>query len=107
MARRMRTHGRFTTFRPRITAPAHGATVDPVHAVTGDGARPGATVELHPVPGPADGRPVATTIAAADGSWAFAGDTPVSAGIDMEWYVTSRGMTSAHVAIHVAEEAAP
>lgn len=85
-----------------ITSPTAGSTVEPVHDVLGI-APIGATVELHSIPGGPG--PVATTTADPFGTFQFTGDTPVTPGIDMAWFVRVGDVESAPVPIHVAGEA--
>lgn len=84
-----------------ITSPTAGATVEPVHDVLGV-ALPGSTVGLYSIPG--SGTAVATTIADPFGTFLFTGDTPVTPGIDMAWFVRVGVIESAPVSIHVAGE---
>lgn len=84
-----------------ITSPTAGSTVEPVHDVLGV-APPGSIVGLHSIPG--SGTAVATTIADPFGTFLFTGDTPVTPGIDMAWFVRVGDVESAPVPIHVTGE---
>lgn len=65
----------------RIDDPTEGATVEPLHAVTGSGARPSVAVELWRIERD-EGKLLhfADTVADEAGDFAFAGDTPFPLG---------------------------
>jgi hypothetical protein len=81
-----------------IAAPVEGATVPPVHDVTGTGATPGASLTLAYGAGETV---VATVNAEADGSWGFVGDQASAIG-PQTWTVRD-GERTASVSITVEE----
>ena len=60
-----------------ITEPVDGATVDPLVVIRGRGAPDGATVDLYMDSSDSGTIPVASVTAAADGTFEFAGSTPL------------------------------
>jgi len=82
-----------------ITTPTAGATVPPVHDITGRGAVPGSNVELWYVEGD---QMVATAAADVEGNWLFGGDTPAALGT-VTWQVRQGPRVSAEVTVTVQE----
>ena len=93
-----------------ITTPTEGATVPPIHDVTGTGAAPDAEVELWSGDrDPLLDTPNATTTADASGNWGFTGDTPATLG-PVTWTVTcdeNEGMASVSITVSDEEPVPP